>query len=63
VARIPHVVRLKRTKPGGWNCWRKPVNFQSTQSLLPEYEALLTQIAETRAALEKELHQALCQTS
>ena len=31
--------------------------------LLPEYEKLLAQIAETRAALKNELHAALCQTS
>jgi len=31
--------------------------------LLPEYEKLLAQIAETRAKLKQELHQALCRTS
>lgn len=31
--------------------------------LLPEYEKLLAEIAETRAALKRELHQALCQTT
>jgi type I restriction enzyme M protein len=31
--------------------------------LLPEYEKLLAQIAETRAKLKQELHHALCQTN
>ena len=31
--------------------------------LLPEYEKLLAQIAETRAKLKQELHEALCKTN
>jgi type I restriction enzyme M protein len=61
-------VSIEDIKAGNYNLDLKNPHNADTgpgdlDELLPEYEALLTQIAETRAALKKELHQALCQTS
>ena len=61
-------VSIEDIKAGNYNLDLKNPHNADTgpgdlDELLPEYEALLAQIAETRAALKKELHQALCQTS
>ena len=61
-------VSIEDIKAGNYNLDLKNPHKADTgpgdlDELLPEYEALLTQIAETRAALKKELHQALCQTT
>ncbi len=57
-------VPIEEIKAGGYNLDRKnPHQSDEVQAtvehLLPEYETLLTQIAETRAALKAELYQAL----
>jgi type I restriction enzyme M protein len=57
-------VSIDEIKAAGFNLDRKnPYNADTgpgdLDHLLPEYEALLAKIAETRAALKQELHQAL----
>jgi len=61
-------VSIDQIKAGNFNLdLKNPHNPDAgpgdVDHLLPEYEKLLTQIAETRARLKKELHEALCRTS
>ncbi len=61
-------VSIDQIKAGNFNLDLKNPHNPDTgpgdvDHLLPEYEKLLAQIAETRAKLKQELHQALCQTN
>ena len=58
---------IERIKEGNYNLDLKNPNTPDdgpgdVDHLLPEYEMLLSQIAETRATLKQELHRALTAT-
>jgi type I restriction enzyme M protein len=62
------LVSIDQIKAGNFNLDLKNPHNPDTgpvdvNHLLPEYEKLLAQIAETRAKLKQELHHALCQTN
>ena len=61
-------VPIETIKAGNFNLDLKNPHNRDTgpgdvDHLLPEYEMLLAQIAETRAKLKQELHEALCKTN
>ena len=61
-------VSIDQIKAGNFNLDLKNPHNPDTgpgdvEHLLPEYEKLLAQIAETRAKLKQELHEALCKTN